>query len=105
MSPLLDRQFGTPRSPQQAQRNLEALGRLQRGELRRGELYRLVLGIPLRDPAAAPVTAATGVALCVDCGLPVDHAGEQLAQLYTRCRPCGTKKRREWSNRPRKTTG
>lgn len=85
---LLDKPLHYARSPEQRARNSEALRLCLAGELRRGDLPRIVLG----GPAAQPVRDRS---LCVDCGGDLLAAGPQLAQQGNRCRPCGQERRRK----------
>lgn len=90
---LLDKPHDYNRPAAQTARNKLALHRLLDGDLKPGELFDIVTG---RSPASmvsdqSPVMIRT----CIDCARPIDHDGPPLKSQPRRCRPCGTKKRKE----------
>lgn len=100
---LLEKAFGMKRSQAQLARNFEAMQRLEAGDLREGELFRIVMGVaPISSAAPAPrptssahMGASAVDQICIECFCPINERGEPLSSQPKRCRPCGSRKRRD----------
>ena len=87
---LLDKPRGVRRSPAQASRNMDALIKLQAGELMPGELFRLVTGAQAPRRRTAKSTTRIN---CIDCHKSLNRKGDPLVSQPRRCRACGKIKR------------